>query len=77
LWEFAKQAQDEKGAGKYFQDAVAIGGQNLWHVLEVYFTVITNECYRLLIARWANVLGGVDVVGHDHCWTLTEHYRVN
>jgi hypothetical protein len=54
-----------------------IGYGNPYALVEEWFHRMSRQCADRLVARWGNVLGGVDVFADSHCLAVIQHLRID
>lgn len=54
-----------------------IGYGNPYALVEEWFHRMSRQCAGRLVARWGNVLGGVDVFADSHCLAVIQHLRID
>jgi glyoxylase-like metal-dependent hydrolase (beta-lactamase superfamily II) len=66
------------GFGAAFGEADARGGaNNSWAIFSILMDNVSQQCADEVIPKWVDRLGGVDIFTFDHCWTVTEHQRID
>ena len=64
--------------GAAFGEASALGGENNpWALVSILFDSVTQQCADEVNPKWVDRLGGVDIYTFDHCWTISEHQRID
>lgn len=71
-------AEMYSGFGAAFGEADARGGaNNPWAIFSILMDSVTQQCADEVVPNWVDRLGSVDVYTFDHCWTITEHQRID
>ena len=74
----AGKANGAMDFGAAFGEAAERGGQNnTWAFVKILFDAVTQQCADEVEAKWIDRLGAVDVFTFDHCWTISEHQRID
>ncbi len=66
------------GAVAFADVAKKVGPTNdTWTILGAYFDAINEQCEKEMLSKWVGRLAGAEAFMSSHCWTVTEHMRVN
>ena len=62
-------------------DFMAVAGKtgwaNPWLLFDTYLNEVTDMCTDSTVAKWGDILGGVDIFTPGHCCKMAEMLRVD
>ena len=74
----AGKANGAMDMGAAFGESMQRGGENnTWAFMQILLDNVTQQCADEVEAKWLDRLGGVDIFTFDHCWTISEHQRID